>query len=115
MGLRLQSNQGNESRRCRCVKESANAVVAGNTVEVERDIALVECDWVEISRGERYKGQWKNSHRHGKGTLTKPSGWKYDGQFIEDKARLRHSAGFRWLPVPRTMGKKHDAWDRPIC
>lgn len=35
--------------------------------------------------GTKYKGQWKDHKRHGRGTLTRSDGTKYDGEWENDK------------------------------
>ncbi len=35
--------------------------------------------------GTRYKGEWKDNKRHGKGVLIRPDGTKYSGEWLNDK------------------------------
>lgn len=69
----------------------------GAEAKAELGDALVENpEWV-LHSGVKYRGQWKGSLRHGKGTCLAENGEKYDGQWSDDKwhgqGKYTHSDG----------------------
>mmetsp|Transcript_84527 Transcript_84527/g.236601 ORF Transcript_84527/g.236601 Transcript_84527/m.236601 type:complete len:383 (-) Transcript_84527:152-1300(-) len=66
---------------------------------------LVERPEVEIEGGARYRGQWLNMRRHGRGVLTRPDGQRYEGEFSDNRA---HGRGL----FQTTNGKTYDGeWE----
>ncbi len=69
--------------------------------------------------GTRYKGEWKDSKKHGKGVLIRPDGTKYAGEWANDKpdgqGTLTYPDGKKWTGVwenGKFVGEKKPVTDQ---